>query len=56
MDKISIRFFNDREVRALWDDDASKWWFSVIDVIRILTESANARKYWSVMKTRLKKT
>ncbi|MEI7511486.1 MAG: Fic family protein [Candidatus Peregrinibacteria bacterium] len=55
MSKISIRFFNDREVRALWDEENSKWWFSVVDIIAILTESTNPRKYWSVMKTRLKK-
>lgn len=54
-DKISIRFFDNREVRAIWDDAQSKWWYSVVDFIAILTESANPRKYWSVMKTRLKK-
>lgn len=54
-DKISIRFFDNREVRAIWDDAQSKWWYSIVDVIAILTESANPRKYWSVMKTRLKK-
>lgn len=55
MDKISIRFFDNREVRAIWDDTQSKWWYSVVDVITILTWSINPRKYWSVMKTRLKK-
>ena len=54
-DKISIRFFDNREVRAVWDDTQSKWWFSIVDVIAILTESTNPRVYWSVMKTRLKK-
>ena len=54
-DKISIRFFDNREIRAIWDDAQSKWWFSIVDVIAILTASANPRKYWSVMKTRLKK-
>ncbi len=54
-EKISIRFFNDKEVRAAWDDANSRWLFSVVDVIAILTESKNPRKYWSVMKTRLKK-
>ncbi len=53
--KISIRFFDDKEVRAVWDDENNKWWYSVVDVIAILTESANPRKYWSVMKIRLKK-
>lgn len=55
MDKISIRFFDDREVRAIWDEQNSKWWFSVVDVMAVITDSNNPRKYWSVMKTRLKK-
>ena len=54
--KISIRFFNDREVRAAWDDSANKWLFSVADIVGVLTESVNPRKYWSVLKSRLKKT
>ena len=54
--KISIRFFDDREVRAVWDDTGSKWWFSVVDIVGVLTQSKDPRKYWSVLKTRLKKT
>ena len=54
-DKISIRFFNDREVRAAWDSANSQWLFSVVDVIAILTESKNPRNYWKVMKHRLAK-
>ena len=54
--KISIRFFDDREVRAVWDDTESKWWFSVVDIVGVLTQSKDPRKYWSVLKTRLKKT
>ena len=38
MDKISIRFFNDTEVRAVWDEEHSKWWFSVLDIIGVLNE------------------
>lgn len=53
--KISIRFYDNKEVRAIWDEENSKWWFSVVDVIAILSESINPRKYWSVLKTRLKK-
>ncbi len=56
MSKISIRFFDDKEVRAVWDDEKSKWWFSVVDIIGVLTDSKNPRKYWSVLKTRLKQT
>ncbi|MBQ9207109.1 MAG: Fic family protein [Treponema sp.] len=55
MSKISIRFFNDREVRAIWDEENAKWWFSVVDIVAAITESPNPRKYWSVLKTRLKK-
>ena len=38
MDKISIRFFNDTEVRAVWDEENSQWWLSVIDIIGVLNE------------------
>jgi cell filamentation protein len=53
--KVSIRFFNDKEVRAVWDDENNKWWFSVIDIVDILSESEDARNYWYVLKNRLKK-
>lgn len=35
-EKISIRFFDDREVRAIWDEENSKWWFSVLDIVGVL--------------------
>lgn len=54
--KISIRFYNDHEVRAVWDEDANKWYFSAVDIVMAITESPNPRKYWSVLKTRLKKS
>ena len=56
--KISIRFFDDREVRALWDEDKSKWWFSVLDVIAVLTDQndyTKNRNYWKYLKAKLKK-
>lgn len=53
--KISIRFFNDKEVRTAWDDTGNRWLFSVVDVIAVLTESKNPRNYWKVMKHRLAK-
>lgn len=53
--KVSIRFFNDKEVRATWDDSCNRWLFSVVDVIAVLTESKNPRNYWKVMKHRLAK-
>jgi cell filamentation protein len=52
--KVSIRFFDNTEVRAIWDDEHSKWWFSVVDIIGVLTDSKDPRKYWTVLKTRLK--
>ena len=55
MGKISIRFYKDHQVRAIWDEEQSKWWFVAVDIIAAITESPNPRKYWSVMKTRLKK-
>ena len=55
MSKISTRFYNDHKVRAVWDEEHSKWWFSVVDIIAAITASPNPRKYWSVLKTRLKK-
>ena len=52
-DKISIRFFNDKEVRAIWDEVNAKWWFSVVDVIAAITQSPRPRKYWNAIKTKL---
>ena len=51
----AIKLFQDQRVRVHWDDKDEKWYFSIIDVIGVLTESENPRKYWSVLKTRLKK-
>jgi cell filamentation protein len=55
MNKISIRFFDDKEVRAVWDDEGSKWWFAVVDIVGVLSQSADSRNYWYVLKNRLKK-
>jgi len=51
----SIVLFHEKQVRRHWDKKKELWYFSIIDVIAILTESTNPRKYWSVLKTRLKK-
>jgi hypothetical protein len=51
----SIKLFESKQVRTHWDDEQEKWFFSIVDVIGILTNSPNPRKYWSVLKTRLKK-
>lgn len=56
--KISIRFFNDREVRAAWDDKNNKWCFSVLDIVAVLTDQddyARTRNYWKYLKAKLKK-
>lgn len=53
--KESIRLFEERKVRAIWDDEQEEWYFSIVDVISILTDSPNPRKYWSVLKTKLKR-
>ena len=56
--KVSIRFFNDREVRAIWDEELSKWWFSVLDVVGVLNDQddyTKNRNYWKYLKTKLKK-
>jgi cell filamentation protein len=53
--KTFIRFFDDKEVRAIWDEENNKWYFSIVDIVTILSESADARNYWYVLKNRLKK-
>lgn len=56
--KISIRFFNDREVRAVWDESHAKWYFSVLDVVGVLNEEQDytkVRNYWKYLKAKLKK-
>ena len=53
--KISIRFFDDNEVRAVWDDENAKWWFSIVDVVGVLSQSGDPSNYWYVLKNRLKK-
>ncbi len=49
------KIFNNETIRTVWDKDKEKYYISVIDIIRVLTESENPRKYWSVLKIRLKK-
>ncbi len=49
------KIFGERKIRTVWDDKAEKWYFSVVDVIAVLTESENPRNYWKVLKNRLKK-
>lgn len=55
MKKQSIQIFEERKVRTVWDEEREEWYFSVVDVVAILTESADPRTYWKVLKNRLKK-
>ena len=57
MSKKSIRFFNDREVRAVWDDENNCWWFSATDVVRAINDEPDYTKagnYWRWLKRKLK--
>ena len=57
-EKISIRFFDDREVRAVWNDADSRWWFSVLDIVGVLNNQdkyTKNRNYWKYLKAKLKK-
>ena len=49
-----IQLFEEKKVRAIWDDEAEKWYFSIVDVVAVLTESPNPQTYWRVLKKRLK--
>jgi len=58
MSKISFRFYKDHEVRAVWDEEHSKWWFSVLDVVGAINDQADYQKnrnYWKYLKTKLRK-
>ena len=46
-----VRIFGGRKIRSVWDDEAEKWYLSVVDVVAVLTESENPRNYWKVLKT-----
>ena len=50
-----VKIFGERKIRSVWDDEAEKWYFSVVDVVAVLTESEKPRNYWKVLKNRLKK-
>lgn len=56
--KISIRFFDDSEVRSVWDEQNAKWWFSVLDIVAVLTDQddyTKTRNYWKYLKAKLRK-
>jgi len=52
--KNKIELFEEKKVRTIWDEENEKWWFSIVDVVAVLTESPNPQTYWRVMKKRLK--
>lgn len=52
--KNAIQLFEDQPIRAAWDEEKEEWYFSVVDVVRVLTDSPNPQTYWRVMKKRLK--
>jgi len=52
--ETAIKLFNKNQIRTLWDDEQEKWYFSIIDVIQVLTDSNNSRRYWSDLKIKLK--
>jgi len=51
----AIKLFEEKKVRTVWDEEQEKWWFSVVDIVAVLTDSdyQTARKYWKVLKGRL---
>ncbi len=51
----SIKIFEERKVRTVWDEEKEEWYFSVVDVVAVLTDSVDPRTYWKVLKNRLKK-
>ena len=53
--KEAIKIFEEKKVRTVWDDETEEWFFSVVDVVAILTHSPNPSNYWKVLKHRLRK-
>jgi hypothetical protein len=53
MSANKLQLFENKKVRSVWDENAEKWWFSIVDVIEVLTESDNPQVYWRVLKKRL---
>ena len=53
--QTAIKLFNDRKIRTHWDDENEKWYFSIVDVVGVLSDSPNPNNYWKVLKHRLTK-
>ena len=52
--KNALQIFESKKVRTSWDDEQEKWYFSIVDVIEVLTNNDRPRKYWSDLKSKLK--
>lgn len=51
----AVKIFEQKQIRTHWDEEQEKWYFSIVDVVGVLTESVDGRKYWNKLKQRLKK-
>jgi hypothetical protein len=52
--KEALQLFGDKKIRTAWSEEEEKWYFSIVDVVSVLTDSVDAKRYWSVLKVRLK--
>ena len=52
--QAAIKLFETKRIRTVWDENSEEWYFSVVDVVGVLTDSPDPKRYWSVLKTRLK--
>ena len=55
MEDNTIKLFENKQIRTVWDEQQEKWYFSVVDVIEVLTDTDRPRKYWSDLKSKLQK-
>lgn len=55
LDNTEIKLFENKKVRTIWDNATEEWYFSVVDIVDVLTDSVNPNNYWKVLKNRLKK-
>lgn len=53
MENEKLQLFEDQKIRTAWDEEKEKWYFSIVDVVSVLTESADGRKYWNKLKQRM---
>jgi len=54
MEQLAIQLFENKQIRIVWDAEKEKYYFSIVDVVQVLTESVDGRKYWNKLKQRLK--